>query len=99
MTVQQPTIERDTQMQTPTVARTQQKVTDDKLQQEPVVVLPNSWGQLNIADSQTNPPSARKPITSTAPAVMPNTAGSKNLAGQLAACFIELVRSRFLPLN
>ena len=40
-------------MQTPTVDKTQQTIKDDKLHQEPVVVLPNSGEQLNIAGSQT----------------------------------------------
>jgi quercetin dioxygenase-like cupin family protein len=52
MRVQQPTIERNSQMQTPTVDKTQQKIKNDKLHQEPVVVLPNSGEQLNIAGSQ-----------------------------------------------
>src|SRR6478672_3116971 len=53
MTVQQPTIERSSQMQTPTVDKTRQKIRDEKLHQEPVVVLPNSGEQLKIAGSQT----------------------------------------------
>ncbi len=53
MTVQQPTIERSSQVQTPTVDKTLQKIKDEKLHQEPVVVLPNSGGQLKIAGSQT----------------------------------------------
>jgi len=40
-------------MQTPTVDKTKQTIKDDKLHQEPVVVLPNSGEQLNIAGSQT----------------------------------------------
>jgi hypothetical protein len=40
-------------MQTPTVDKTQQKIKDDKFQQQPVVVLPDSGEQLNIAGSQT----------------------------------------------
>jgi quercetin dioxygenase-like cupin family protein len=53
MTVQQPTIERSSQVQTPTVDKTLQKIKDEKLHQEPVVVLPNSGEQLKIAGSQT----------------------------------------------
>jgi len=53
MTVQQPTIEWSSQMQTPTVDKTRQKIKDEKLHQEPVVVLPNSGEQLKIAGSQT----------------------------------------------
>jgi len=54
MTVQQPTIERSSsQVQTPTVDKTVQKIKDEKLHQEPVVVLPNSGEQLKIAGSQT----------------------------------------------
>ena len=40
-------------MQTPTVDKPKQTIKDDKLHQEPVVVLPNSGEQLNIAGSQT----------------------------------------------
>jgi len=40
-------------MQTPTVDKTRQKIKDEKLRQEPVIVLPNSGEQLKIADSQT----------------------------------------------
>jgi len=53
MTVQQPTIERSSQVQTPTVDKTREKIGDEKLHQEPVVVLPNSGEQLKIAGSQT----------------------------------------------
>jgi quercetin dioxygenase-like cupin family protein len=53
MTVQQPTIQRNSQMQTSAVDKTQQKIKDDKFHQEPVVVLPDSGDQLNIAGSQT----------------------------------------------
>jgi len=53
MTDQQATIERNSEMQTPTADETQQKVRDDKFRQQPVVVLPGSGGQLNIAGSQT----------------------------------------------
>src|SRR5215471_972109 len=51
--------------------------------------------RLPVMCAVNNPPSARKPITSTAPAVMANTAGSKNLAGQLTRSFIEFAKSRF----
>jgi hypothetical protein len=50
--VQQTTIERDSQMQTPTVDKAQQKIKDDKFHQQSVVVLPDSGEQLNIAGSQ-----------------------------------------------
>ena len=40
-------------MQTPSVDKTQQKIKDDKFHQQPVVVLPDSGEQLNIAGSQT----------------------------------------------
>ena len=40
-------------MQTPTADKTQQKIRDDKFRQQPVVVLPGSGEQLNIAGSQT----------------------------------------------
>src|SRR5215475_14948125 len=40
-------------MQTPTLDKTQQKIKHDKFDQQPVVVLPDSGEQLNIADSQT----------------------------------------------
>src|SRR6185312_9306016 len=40
-------------MQTPTIDKTKQTIKDDKFHQEPVVVLPNSGEQLNIAGSQT----------------------------------------------
>jgi len=40
-------------MQTPTVDKARQKIKDEKLHQEAVVVLPNSGQQLNIAGSQT----------------------------------------------
>ena len=40
-------------MQTPMIDKMQQKMKDEKLHQEPVVVLPNSGEQLNIAGSQT----------------------------------------------
>jgi quercetin dioxygenase-like cupin family protein len=40
-------------MQTSTVDKTQQKIKDDKFHQQPVVVLPGSGEQLNIAGSQT----------------------------------------------
>ena len=53
MTLKQPTVERNTQMQTPMVDKMQQKIKDEKLHQEPVVVLPNSGEQLDIAGSQT----------------------------------------------
>ena len=48
ITVQQPTIEGNSQMQTTTVDKTQ-KIKEDTFHQEPVVVLPNSGEQLNIA--------------------------------------------------
>src|SRR5262249_27102103 len=51
--------------------------------------------RLPVMCAVNSPPKPRKLMTSSAPAVMPNTAGSKNLAGQLAPFFIELVRSRF----
>jgi quercetin dioxygenase-like cupin family protein len=47
--VQQATIERNSQMQTPTSDKTQQKI----FHQQPVVVLPDSGEQLNIAGNQT----------------------------------------------
>jgi quercetin dioxygenase-like cupin family protein len=40
-------------MQIPTVDKRQEKIKDDKVHQQPVVVLPNSGEQLNIAGSQT----------------------------------------------
>src|SRR5262245_53961837 len=40
-------------MQTPTVDKTQQKIEDDKFNQEPIVVLPGSGEELNSAGSQT----------------------------------------------
>jgi len=40
-------------MQTPSVDKTRQKIKDEKLRQEPVIVLPTSGEQLKIADSQT----------------------------------------------
>ena len=40
-------------MQIPTVDKRQEKIKDDKVHQEPVVVLPDSGEQLNIAGSQT----------------------------------------------
>ena len=40
-------------MQTPTIDKTQQKIEDDKFHQEPIVVLPGSGEELNIAGSQT----------------------------------------------
>ena len=40
-------------MQTPMVDKTQQKIKDDKFHQQPVVVLPDSGEQLNIAGNQT----------------------------------------------
>ena len=40
-------------MQTPTLIKTQEKIEDDKFHQEPIVVLPDSGEQLNIAGSQT----------------------------------------------
>src|SRR5499426_4251036 len=40
-------------MQTPTVDKTQQTRKDDEFRQEPIVVLPDSGEQLNIAGSQT----------------------------------------------
>ena len=40
-------------MQTPAADKTQQKIKDDKFRQQPVVVLPGSGDQLNIAGSET----------------------------------------------
>ena len=40
-------------MQTTTADKPQQKIRDDKFRQQPVVVLPGSGEQLNIAGSQT----------------------------------------------
>jgi|SRR4029453_7247722 quercetin dioxygenase-like cupin family protein len=53
MAVQQPTIEGNSQMQTPTVGKMKQNIKDAKPHQEPVVALPNSGEQLNIAGSQS----------------------------------------------
>src|SRR5262249_55485998 len=51
MTVQQLTIERNSHMETSIVEKMQQKIKE--FRQEPIVVLPDSGGQLNIAGSQT----------------------------------------------
>ena len=40
-------------MQTTTLDKAQQKAKDDKFDQQPVVVLPDSGERLNIAGSQT----------------------------------------------
>ena len=40
-------------MQIPTVDKRQEKIKDDKVHQQPVVVLPDSGEQLNIAGSRT----------------------------------------------
>jgi quercetin dioxygenase-like cupin family protein len=51
MRVQQPTIERNSQMQTSIVGKMQQKIKE--FRQEAIVVPPDSGEQLNIAGSQT----------------------------------------------
>ena len=40
-------------MQIPTVDKRQEKIKDDKVHQQPVVVLPDAGEQLNIAGSRT----------------------------------------------